>query len=205
MGIAPKKRTRIQAENESRIVASALDIFAQYGYRGATVDKIADAAGMSKANVLYYFGRKEEIYTAVLEHTLTAWLDPLKSLDANGDPQQELAKYIRAKLTLSRCESEASRLFANEILHGAPMIKSYLENELKVLVDEKCGVIEQWIRDGKLVAIKPVHLVFLIWSSTQHYADFAPQIRALHDGDEDSLYQEAEACLVTVILNGLKP
>ena len=205
MGIAPKKRTRIQAENESRIVASALDIFAQYGYRGATVDKIADAAGMSKANVLYYFGRKEEIYTAVLEHTLSVWLDPLKSLDANGDPQQELAKYIRAKLTLSRRESEASRLFANEILHGALMIKSYLENELKVLVNEKCGVIEQWIHDGKLVAIKPVHLLFLIWSSTQHYADFAPQICALHDGDEDSLYQEAEACLVTVILNGLKP
>ncbi len=205
MGTAPKKRTRIQAENESRIVEAALDVFAQSGYRGATVDRIAETAGMSKANVLYYFGRKEDIYIAVLEHTLSVWLDPLESLDANADPQEELAKYIKAKLTLSRRASEASRLFANEILHGANMIKPYLENELKVLVDEKCEVITRWIKDGKLVDIKPVHLLFLIWSSTQHYADFAPQIQVLHNGDDDSLYKEAEEFLVTVILNGLKP
>jgi len=205
MGTAPKKRTRIQAENESRIVEAALDVFAQSGYRGATVDRIAETAGMSKANVLYYFGRKEDIYIAVLEHTLAVWLDPLKSLDANADPRRELAKYIKAKLTLSRRASEASRLFANEILHGANMIKPYLENELKGLVDEKCEVITQWINDGKLVEIKPVHLLFLIWSSTQHYADFAPQIQVLHDGDDDTLYKEAEEFLVTVILNGLKP
>jgi len=205
MSTAPKKRTRIQAENESRIVESALDVFAQYGYRGATVDQIADTAGMSKANVLYYFGRKEDIYIAVLEHTLLVWLDPLQSLDAEGDPQLELAKYIRAKLQLSRHASEASRLFANEILHGATMIKPYLENELKSLVEEKCAIISRWIQDGKLVNIKPIHLIFLIWSSTQHYADFAPQIQILHDGDEDQLFAEAEDFLITVVLNGLKP
>ncbi len=205
MATAPKKRTRIQVENEASIVASALDVFVEFGYSGATVDRIAAAAGMSKANVLYYFGRKEDIYIAVLERTLTEWLDPLQSLDVDGDPQRELANYIRAKLRMSRHASHASRLFANEILRGAPIFKSYLENELRTLVDAKCAVITEWIKQGKLVPIKPVHLLFLIWSSTQHYADFAPQVQALHDGDEGTLYKEAEEFLVTVILRGLQP
>ncbi len=202
---APKKRTRIQAENEATIVACALEVFVQHGYRGATVDRIASAAGMSKANVLYYFKRKDDIYVAVLENTITTWLDPLKTLDPAGDPQVELAEYIKAKLAMSRSSSHASRLFANEILRGAPAIKSYLENELKSLVNEKCTVIQHWIDTGKLIAIQPVHLLFLIWSSTQHYADFAPQVDALHDGDEDTLYTDAETFLTTVILRGLKP
>lgn len=202
---APKKRTRIQAENEATIVACALEVFVQHGYRGATVDRIATAAGMSKANVLYYFKRKDDIYVAVLENTLATWLDPLKTLDPSGDPQVELANYIRAKLVMSKTCSQASRLFANEILRGAPYIKSYLENQLKALVDEKCTVIRHWIDSGKLIPIAPVHLLFLIWSSTQHYADFAPQVDVLHDGDEETLYADAQTFLTTVILRGLKP
>jgi len=200
-----KKQTRIQAQNEARIVAAALDVFSTNGFKGSTVDQIAASAGMSKANILYYFNTKQDIYTAVLKRTLWVWLDPLKALDAKGDPIDELWKYTRQKLQLSRDAPHASRLFANEMLQGAPSISPFLNNDMKVLVEEKCQIIQDWIDKGKLAPIPPLHLLFLIWSSTQHYADFEPQIKALNNNDEDTLFVEAEAFLKLILTKGLAP
>lgn len=201
----PRKRTRIQIRNEARIVRAALDVFSSNGYRGSTVDQIADTAGMSKANVLYYFNTKQDIYAAVLSRTLAIWLDPLEELDADGEPIEELWKYAQQKLQLSRKAPHASRLFANEILHGAPVIKPFLEKQLKTLVDSKCQIIQSWIDAGKLAPVTPLHLIFLIWSSTQHYADFAPQIDALNEDAEDELYEQAEQTLKLMLTRGLAP
>jgi len=169
------------------------------------VEQIASTAGMSKANVLYYFRRKQDIYVAVLESTLLRWLDPLESLNPNGDPLDELWRYARAKLHMSRNSPSASKLFANEIISGAPMIGAYLENELRELVQKKCSIIQHWIDEGSLTPINPLHLIFFIWSTTQHYADFMPQIAALHDGDHDKLFNDAEATLKQLLINGLAP
>lgn len=204
-GTPPRKRTRIQIRNEARIIRAALDVFSSNGYRGSTVDQIAETAGMSKANVLYYFNTKQDIYAAVLARTLTVWLDPLEELDAEGDPIEELWKYAQQKLRLSRKAPHASRLFANEILQGAPVIKPFLQEQLKALVDAKCQIIQTWIDDGKLAPVTPMHLLFLIWSATQHYADFSPQILALNEEPEETLYQQAEQTLKLLLTRGLAP
>ncbi len=133
----PVVNTRIQARNKELILAAALDVFSASGFRGATVDQIAAKAEMSKPNLLYYFRRKEDIYVALLEHTLSDWLEPLRELDPAGDPLTELARYISAKMQMSEASPKASRLFANEILHGAPMIEKFLKGPLRQLVAEK--------------------------------------------------------------------
>jgi TetR/AcrR family transcriptional regulator len=198
-------RTRIQAENEQRILAAALEEFSVHGFRGATIDQIAARAAMSKPNLLYYFARKEDVYVAVLEHTLTDWLEPLKQLDAKGDPAEEIWSYIERKLELSRSAPSASRLFANEILQGAPRVKSILEGPLKELVDEKCLVIQAWIDAGALRDVDPMHLIFMIWATTQHYADFEVQIDALSDAPREDRFTSAEQTLRTVFVEGLLP
>lgn len=196
--------TKIQRRNQQRILAAALEIFSRYGYRGATVAQIAEAAEMSKPNLLYYFKSKNAIYLAVLENTLTEWLTPLTRLNPDGDPFNEIWRYVQCKLESSRNAPEASRLFANEVLQGAPMIHQFLANELKTLVDEKCAVIQSWVDSGKIAPITPIHLIFLIWASTQHYADFHVQISAL-DKDTDTLFSDGESTLKTIILGGLRP
>lgn len=202
---APKKRTRIQIQNESRIIQAALDVFSAHGYRGSTVDQIADSAGMSKANILYYFSRKQDIYAAVLGRTLNVWLDPLEELNPDGDPVEEILQYALQKLRLSKESPHASRLFANEILHGAPVIKPFLEKQLKELVERKCKTLQAWINAGKITPIAPMHLLFLIWSTTQHYADFEPQISALSDDDDEKLFNDAEHMLRVILGRGLRP
>jgi len=203
----PPARTRIQERNRARILAAALTAFARYGYRGARVDQIADDAGMSKSNLLYYFGSKSAIYKAVLADLLERWLAPLRTLDADGDPRSELTAYIDAKLRFSAEEPEASRLFANEVMQGAPQIRDVLEGPLKELVEEKAEVLRHWARTGKIRAVDPHHLIFLIWATTQHYADFAPQITALTGrGIEDAAFRkDARETLATLIFEGLLP
>ena len=204
---APRKSTRIQRKNRKAILDAALDVFSGSGFRGSTIDQIAERAGMSKPNLLYYFASKEDIYVSVLEDTLAEWLRPLAEIDPAGDPIDEIGRYIAAKLAMSRTRPEASRLFANEVLHGAAGIAGFLRGPLKELVDEKAAVISGWIAEGRLAAVDPYHLIFSIWAVTQHYADFDVQVRAVLGCDETGRQpaDEARPTIAAIFFDGLRP
>lgn len=176
--------TRIQKKNRAAILDAALNVFSAHGFRGATVDQIAVEAGLSKPNLLYYFSSKEAIHTALLSGLLDVWLAPLHDLDENGDPLEEILSYIRRKLQMSRELPRESRLFANELVQGAPRIQDALSSDLKALVDQKTAILKRWMDQGKIAQLHPYHLIFSIWALTQHYADFDVQVRAIL-GDED--------------------
>lgn len=202
-----QRRTRIQEEKEEIILGAALDVFSLRGFRGSTIDQIAEVAGMSKPNLLYYFRTKEAMHRALIDRVLENWLEPLKAFDAEGDPEEEVRSYIRRKLEMARDFPRESRLFANEILQGAPHIEDVLKGPLKALVDEKADVIRSWIKAGKVRDCDPYHLIFSIWSTTQHYADFDVQVRAvLGEGPRsDSRFEDAARFLEAMFVRGLKP
>lgn len=204
-GLTEKKRTRIQVENRRAIRAAALEIFASNGFRGTTVDAIAQAAGMSKPNLLYYFPSKDDIYRELLQDLLEDWLAPLEELDPEGEPTEQITAYITRKIDLARDFPTESRLFANEMLRGAPILKDVLAGELKVMVDAKAKILQRWMDQGKLTPIDPHHLIFAIWAATQHYADFDVQIRAILANDSDTRYSDAATALTKIFLNGLRP
>jgi len=183
-------RSRIQQKNRETILDAALEVFSQHGFRGATLDQIAEAAGLSKPNLLYYFASKEAIHKALLTGLLDTWLDPLRALDPKGDPMAEITGYVRRKLALARDFPRESRLFANEMLQGAPRMRDVIEGDLRSLVQEKAAVLTGWMDQGRIVRVDPVHLVFSIWALTQHYADFDVQVRAVlgpgHDPFEEA-------------------
>lgn len=201
----PKDRapTRIQKKNRAAILEAALNVFSAHGFRGATVDQIATEAGLSKPNLLYYFPSKEAIHTALLSGLLEIWLAPLHDLDADGDPMEEILAYIRRKLEMSRDLPRESRLFANELVQGAPRIHESLSHDLKSLVDEKTAILIQWMDQGKIARLHPHHLIFSIWALTQHYADFDVQVRAIL-GDEDP-FEGAEPFIDTLYRKLLTP
>jgi TetR/AcrR family transcriptional regulator len=202
-----RPRTRIQREKQDVILNAALDVFSLHGFRGATIDQIAEAAGMSKPNLLYYFASKEEIHRRLLEDMLDLWLDPLRALDNAGDPIAELRSYIRRKLEMARDFPRESRLFANEMLQGAPHAIDVLEGELKLLVDDKARVIESWMNVGRFARTDPYQLIFSIWATTQHYADFDVQVRAVLGKDRggEGRFEDAARYLEGLFMNGLVP
>lgn len=203
----PGAPTRIQREKQDLILEAALDVFSQHGFRGATIDQIAEAAGMSKPNLLYYFRRKEEIHKRLMIKMLDIWLAPLRELDSDGDPLAELRNYIRRKLEMSRDFPRQSRLFANEMLQGAPRILDVLEGDLRHLVDEKAKVIQGWIDAGKINPTDPYHLIFSIWATTQHYADFDVQVRAVLGPERggERRFEDAARFLEDLFMHGLMP
>jgi TetR/AcrR family transcriptional regulator len=199
---SPAKKTRIQQRRETLVLDCALDIFATYGFHGATIDQIAAKADLSKPNVLYYFKSKEHIYLSLLERTLDGWLDPFLAITVDGDPIPTLEKYVATKMDLSFETPLLSRLFAIEILNGAPQMQAAMRTSLRAMVDEKAAVLQTWMDQGKIKQVDPHHLIFSIWSITQHYADFGIQIECLLGKPPNR--ELAKAAVTQILLGGLK-
>ena len=170
---------QIRQANRERILGAAEQVFARAGFNGATMAAIADGAGLPKANLHYYFGSKHELYREVLAGTLRDWLVPMDGLRKDADPAAALATYIRAKMAMSAARPDASRVFANELLHGAPVLGELMRGELRTMVERKARVIRAWIAAGRMAPVDPEHLFFTIWAATQTYADFEVQVRAV--------------------------
>jgi TetR/AcrR family transcriptional regulator len=204
MSPTARPRSRIQQKNREVILDAALEVFALHGFRGATLDQIAEGAGLSKPNLLYYFPSKEDVHRALLTGLLDTWLDPLRAMDPKGDPLGEIRAYVRRKLDLARDYPRESRLFATEILQGAPRMRAAIEGDLRRLVAEKAGVLTAWMEEGRIARVDPVHLIFSIWALTQHYADFDVQVRAVLGPGHDP-FAEAGGFLDTLFARLLTP
>lgn len=173
----------MRLRNQAALLRAAEHVFARAGFAGATVADIATEAGIAKANLHYYYRTKRDLYRAVLTNILALWLTETDGIVADADPRAALEHYIRAKMRFSREYPEASRVFANEVLHGATEIGGFLATDLRALVAAKTRVMQDWIKHGKMAAIDPQHLFFAIWATTQTYADFAAQIAAVTGSD----------------------
>ena len=195
---------RIRERNRERILMAAEKEFSQNGFGATTVQKIADRAGLPKSNVLYYFSNKKRIYYALMDDIMGRWNEMFSKIRPEDDPATTLASFIHAKVELSRTHPLASRLFALEIIQGAPVLKDHLSTTMREWVQARAGVIQQWIDAGRMAPVDPVQLILLIWSSTQHYADFQVQILAIEDKSEytESDFQHAADFLTSVILRG---
>ncbi len=205
-GSAPVRRRRRDGEaRREAVLDAALDIFSTVGLHGASIDQIAERAGLSKTNLLYYFPSKEELYVAVLRRMLDVWLDPLLSLHADSEPAEALRHYIRRKVALSRDAPQASRLFCLEIVQGAPLLRAELQGPLRHLVEEKAALLRTWIAAGRVAPHDPYHLIFSIWAITQHYADFATQIDAITGCtlDDPDFFEATVASTQALILGRL--
>jgi TetR/AcrR family transcriptional regulator len=195
--------TRIQREKTEAILAAALDVFSAHGFHGATLDQIAEAAGLSKPNLLYWFASKEQVHRVLLTRLLDTWLEPLARLDPDGDPVAEIVGYVRRKIEMARDFPRESRLFAGEILQGAPHIGDVLAGELRALVDAKAEVVAGWAAAGRIAPVDPHHLIFSIWAATQHYADFDVQVRAVLGNDDRARFEDAAGFLTGLYARAL--
>jgi TetR/AcrR family transcriptional regulator len=194
-------------DKRGAVLSAALGLFSRFGLHGTSVDQVASASGVSKSNLLYYFANKEELYVCVLRELLEVWLAPLREFSAEQDPQQVIGDYIRRKLALSRDRPEASRLYCLEMIQGAPLLRDELDRELRELVERNSAVIGSWVAAGKLAPVDPRHLMFMLWATTQHYADFAVQVQALTGETlaNPAFFEQTVESVEAIVLRGLAP
>ena len=194
----------IREENERAILAAAEAEFAEQGFGGATVAAIAARAGVPKPNVYYYFPTKERLYRAVVERVLNEWLEAASSFDTSDDPAEALTSYIGAKMDLARAMPLGSKIWASEIMRGAPAIQDFLDRTLTQWVRSRERAVRRWIADGKLKPIEPRVLLYMIWATTQQYANAAHEIATLERGElSDAAFERAKRQIVETILGGV--
>ena len=174
-----RRKAHIRESNEAHLLACAEAVFAERGLAGASTAMIAERAGLPKANVHYYFPTKLALYRRVLDDLFEDWHRAAGSFEAGDDPVEAIGGYVRAKMALSQRRPLGSKVWANEIIHGAEHMQDILSQRVKPWFDTRVKVIEGWIARGLLAPIDPHALMYLIWATTQHYADFDAQIRAL--------------------------
>ena len=199
-GNGSNKQGKIRAASELKIMDAAQDEFILQGYKGATVQAIADRAGLPKANVLYYYKNKENLYQAVLDRTLDMWDDGIGDIDIADGPKVAIEKFIASKVRMSFLHPKSSKIYAMEIIQGAQHLKDYARTYLRKWVREKAKIFQHWIDNGEMHGVDPVHLIFLIWSSTQHYADFETQILTIMNRAD---YEEDDIEAVTKFLTDI--
>lgn len=203
---SPARIGRLRQNRQAQILRAAEQVFAAKGFDGTTTADIAALAALPKANVHYYFGTKEKIYKAVLDNILALWLDEADYwITPERAPAEALAGYIRSKLKLTQEKPEASRIYAGELLRGAPHVAGYLHIALRARVQRLSVVIEGWVAARKLRAVNPAHLLFCIWAMTQTYADFSVQIGAVLGKPvlDDDVFETAAETVCGIILRGI--
>jgi len=202
---ARKPRPAIRAENERALLEAAEEIFAEQGFAGATTAAIARRAGVPKANLHYYFVTKEGLYRAVVERVLTAWLAAAASFDASDDPREALSAYIGAKMDLARAMPLSSRLWSAEIMRGAPIIQDFLDTTLTDWVAAREKAVKRWVAAGKLKPIDAKVLFYMIWATTQQYANAAHEMTTLNGGRplDDTAFERAKAQVIDTIVSGV--
>jgi len=200
-------KAHIRAENERLILEAGERIFAQHGFRGATMQMIADQAGLPKANLHYYFDSKEKLYRCVVEKIFEIWLQAASSFENSDEPKEALKLYIYEKMQISRRHPYGSKVWANEVMQGAPIIQDFLETQLRSWTDGRIESIQAWIAAGKIRSVEPRWVMYMIWATTQHYADFGHQIETLNADAplSEAQWQAASETVFEVIWNGLAP
>ncbi len=198
------KEGRIRRERCAEILQAAEHEFAINGFKGTSTRAIADRAGLAKAQVHYYYASKEELYCELLDNILDEWNRTLAPINDADQPATVLRNYITAKLRLSIERPEASKIFAGEILRGAPVVGAHLRGRQRQWLSDYCAVIQGWIDRGLMDPLDPLQLIFMIWAVTQHYADFDVQVLALMDKEafEESDLTRITEQICTIILKG---
>jgi TetR/AcrR family transcriptional regulator len=200
----PPRRTEIRQQNETLILQAAEKVFAEAGFGGATMQLIADMAGLPKANLHYYFPTKEDLYRRVVQDIFEIWLQAAEAMDKAPGPVEGIGAYIQAKMDISRRHPNGSKVWAFEVMHRAPVIQDYLETTLRAWTTGRVRLIERWIAEGKMAPVDPEHLLYMLWATTQHYADFGHQIETLNAGPlSDDDWQKATDSVKTMILRGI--
>ena len=198
----PPRKIEIRKANEALILAAAEKIFAINGYKGAATGDIAREAGIPKANLHYYFKTKSILYREVLKNVLDDWMAAASTFDIYHEPEEALRTYVKAKMEFSRQRPFGSRVWAREIMSGAPVLDNFLGTTLKAWLNERVRIIRLWVREDKIKPVDPHALMYMIWATTQHYADFERQIIILNGGKElsDRRYSQRKDEVVNLVL-----
>ena len=115
-------------DNQSKstqILEAALQIFARFGYRQATMEQIAGKLGMTKSSLYFYCNNKEDLYNKAVEHALLKWQRSVKSsIDQETDIVRKLVILAKSSIDYLSKDDNLRTIIIND-----PQIQSISPSE----------------------------------------------------------------------------
>ncbi|MBV6368621.1 TetR family transcriptional regulator C-terminal domain-containing protein, partial [Pseudomonas aeruginosa] len=145
---------KIRQRNLQLILDAACEVFADCGFSAARLSDVAERAGVAKANVLYYYRSKAQLYEAVLDSIVEPLLEASRPFAGDQRPPK---RYNKMRIGAER--PHAARVFSCEIMRGAPRMPATLLERLDAQAERNAERIRQWIDEGLLAPLDPYHLL----------------------------------------------
>lgn len=176
------------------ISGAALEQFSLHGLRGTSTQAIAESAGISKQQLHYYIESKEALYESLLRRTMQYWGQiGLSTEDERTEPAEVITRLVRRKLEFTFDHPQVSRLFSYEVMSGGLVIRQ-LWAETSAGVAAAVRIISDWVHQGRIAPMEPIFLLFHIWTLTQYYADYEPQVRFFMAVPSDQSLDRERVC-----------
>lgn len=204
---ASKPALGARLRKQQAILLQAETLFARYGFEGVSLDGIASALGISRQNLLYYYRSKEDLYRAVLDQVLAAWLASMEQFSTASDPREALSRYVQSKMRFSQERPSGTAVFTREVMAGMPLYAQALAAGVTPLFRKDIEQLDRWAEQGLIRRVDFKHLLFALWSVTQAYADLSAQFALLQNKShlDQGDFDAAQQLIIELVWNSLKP
>ncbi|HHP7238442.1 TetR/AcrR family transcriptional regulator [Longibacter sp.] len=199
------------SETEQQIFDAALAEFARKGKDGARMQSIADAAGINKAMLHYYFRGKDQLYADVFRHTMQRFMDSFgASLTEAPTFAKTLRAFIEGYVSFVRDNELCVRLIVSENLAGGTLVAENVRRMKttegappRVMVDRIRAAVE----DGDIRPVDPDHTILSIVSTCIFFFAMRPTVEVLHEdaGNWDAFVTSRTEHIFELIYRGLAP
>jgi len=201
----PSENTgNIRARRTAAILDAAEIEFSQKGYTGTSIQSIADRAGLTKWQIIYFFKKKENLYIDIMNRIFSEW-GLLHLQTQEGNPRDVISNYIENLFVLTKKKPHRTRLIINEMLRGAPVAIPLLhERGSDKLMNQTRKKFDNWIKENKAKPIDPLQYLFLIWGSHHFFAAFEPEVaffmgrKKLTDKDWNHIIDQVKSVLLSI-------
>jgi TetR/AcrR family transcriptional regulator, regulator of cefoperazone and chloramphenicol sensitivity len=138
-----------QAKTRQQLIEAASEVFAEVGFRAATVREICQRAGANIAAVNYHFGDKAQLYRAALQETFKTSKQkypPSFGLPDKATGGQRLRAFVHSFLLRIFCqgpESRHGRMMAREMIEPSGALDVIVQEEIIPMKDQLMSIIKE--------------------------------------------------------------
>jgi len=172
------------AETRNTILEAAERIFAEVGPEGARTDAIAQAAGVNKALLYYYFKSKDDLYQAVLESHLTEFRRrALGVLESEGSARARLLRYVSLHFDFISARPYYPRLVHRLMSANDRLVHRAVHQYSAPIYAKLAELIEEGVRSGEFRQVDTHHTIYSLVGLSVFYFAAAPVVKEVSQID----------------------
>lgn len=194
-------------DTRDKIVSAALEIFTEKGFESASTRRIAARLGVNHGLIPYYFGTKQKLWQAAVDHAFEGMqeeIDAILADPATPDPRERVARMIHAHVHFVAQRPAFVRLMFEEGKRRGERMRWIVDRHVRPLYDSATGLIGQMTKKGDgALDVSPAHFFYVMAGAAGlffHQAEECKRVSGVDPFDPEII--ETHARVVEQILLG---